>query len=285
MNFISLLPVLYGLGAAGAWGAGDFAGGLAARRRNALAAVFHAEWLGIIGVLGAAWLYAEPMLAARVWLWAMLAGAIGSAGLVLLYQAMSDGQMSIAAPVSALVAAILPVTVSAVSEGLPGWEKIIGFGLALLAVWLVSTGESGPLGMKIASWQALRLPFLAGIAFGLYFVLMRDAGRTGLFWPLVASRSGGMAILAVYAGLTRSSLRVSRPVWPVMLVNAVMDVTANGLYVLAGQVGRLDVAAVLGSLYPGVTVLLAWLVLKERIRGWQKLGIALALAAIGLIAG
>jgi len=198
---------------------------------------------------------------------------------------MSDGQMSIAAPVSALVAASLPVTVSAVSEGLPGWEKIIGFGLALLAVWLVSTGESGPMGMKIASWQALRLPFLAGIAFGLYFVLMRDAGRTGLFWPLVASRSGGMAILAVYAGLTRSSLRVSRPVWPVMLVNAVMDVTANGLYVLAGQVGRLDVAAVLGSLYPGVTVLLAWLVLKERIRGWQKLGIALALAAIGLIAG
>jgi drug/metabolite transporter (DMT)-like permease len=284
MNFISLLPVLYGLGAAIAWGVGDFAGGLAARRSNALAVVFNAEWVGLVGVVIIAVTLGEPAMTTSAWLIAMLAGIFGSFGLIVLYKSMADGQMSIAAPISALLAASLPVAVGSFSQGLPGPATLLGFFLALVAVWFISAGEGGQLGLKIEDWKVLRLPFLSGIGFGLYFILMHQAGQDSTLWPLAASRSGGLALMLSYALFKRPSLRLARPVWPIVAVNATLDVSANGFYVLASQVGRLDVASVLGSLYPGLTVLLAWLILKERIHLWQWLGIGLALAAIGLIA-
>ncbi|HAE60131.1 MAG TPA: hypothetical protein DCG54_11690 [Anaerolineae bacterium] len=128
------------------------------------------------------------------------------------------------------------------------------------------------------------MPFLAGFGFGLYFILIHRAGQESNLWPLVGSRLGGMLMLLVYALIKRPSLRLARPVWSIVPVNAVLDVTANGLYILASQTGRLDVAAVLGSLYPGMTVLLAGLLLKERVNRLQMAGILVALAAICLIA-
>lgn len=284
MNFLPLLSIFYGLGAAIAWGAGDFAGGLAARRSNALAAVFHAEWIGLAAVLAVAWLSGESPLSLRASLLALAAGAIGSLALVLLYKAMAEGQMSVAAPVSALLAASLPVIVESFLRGLPDGLTLLGFALALAAVWLIAAGEGGRLMPKLGSWRDLFLPFSSGLGFGLYFILINQAGQEGTFWPLVISRAGGVLILLAYVMLTRASLQLARPIWPLAALNATLDVTANGFYVLASQVGRMDVAAVISSLYPGLTVLLAWLILQERIRRLQALGIALALTAIVLIA-
>ncbi|GAB4501882.1 MAG: DMT family transporter [Anaerolineales bacterium] len=284
MNFLSLLPIVYGLSAAIAWGAGDFAGGLAARRSNALAAVFHAEWIGLAAILGVTLLAGESPLSLRAGLMAFAAGAIGALALVVLYKAMAEGQMSVAAPISALLAASLPVMVESLLRGLPGLSTQIGFALALAAVWLIASGEGGRLLPELGSWRDLRLPFISGIGFGLYFILINQAGQEGTLWPLVISRTGGVLALLVYVWLTRASLRLARPVWPLAALNATLDVTANGFYVLASQVGRMDVAAVISSLYPGLTVLLAWLILKERIQRLQALGIALALTAIALIA-
>jgi drug/metabolite transporter (DMT)-like permease len=285
MNLTSLLPILYGLGAAISWGAADFAGGLASRRSaNALAVVFHAEWIGMVGVFAVATLSGQPSMSLAGWGFAMLAGAIGTIGLIVLYKAMAEGQMSIAAPVSALLAASLPVAFGSFSEGFPGWLTLFGFILALAAVWAISAGESGSLRPTIQGWKELQMPFLAGFGFGLYFILIHRAGQESNLWPLVGSRLGGMLMLLVYALIKRPSLRLARPVWSIVPVNAVLDVTANGLYILASQTGRLDVAAVLGSLYPGMTVLLAGLLLKERVNRLQMAGILVALAAICLIA-
>lgn len=285
MNLTSLLPILYGLGAAISWGAADFAGGLASRRSaNALAVVFHAEWIGMVGVFAVATLSGQPSMSLTGWGFAMLAGAIGTIGLIVLYKAMAEGQMSIAAPVSALLAASLPVAFGSFSEGFPGWLTLFGFLLALAAVWAISAGESGSLRPSIKGWKELQMPFLAGFGFGLYFILIHRAGQESNLWPLVGSRLGGMLMLLVYALIKRPSLRLARPVWSIVPVNALLDVTANGLYILASQTGRLDVAAVLGSLYPGMTVLLAGLLLKERVNRLQMAGILVALAAICLIA-
>ena len=284
MNFITLLPILYGLGAATAWGTADFAGGLASRRSNALTVVFHSEWIGMAGILVVAMLSREKWMSISQWLFAMLAGAMGSFALIVLYKSMAEGRMSIAAPVSALLAASLPVMVGSFSEGLPGTTTFLGFLLALAAVWIISAGEGGQLNLTVTGWKELRLPFFAGLGFGLYFILIHNAGQESTLWPLVASRSGGMVMLFTYVIFKRPSLALPRPIWSIVGVNAALDVSANGLYILSGQTGRLDVAAVLGSLYPGMTVLLAWLILKEEINRWQTLGIVLALVAIGLIA-
>lgn len=285
MNLTSLLPIIYGLGAATAWGAADFAGGLASRRSaNALAVVFHAEWIGMVGVFAVATFSGQPSMSLIGWGFAMLAGMLGTIGLVVLYKAMAEGQMSIAAPVSALLAASLPVLVGSLREGFPGWVTLFGFILALAAVWVISAGESGSLRPTIKGWKELQMPFLSGVGFGLYFILIHQAGQESTLWPLVGSRLGGMLMLLVFALFARPSLSLARPVWPIVLVNATLDVTANGLYILSAQIGRLDVAAVLGSLYPGLTVLLAWLLLKERVNRLQLVGILVALAAIGLIA-
>jgi len=280
---MTFLAVAYGLAAALAWGTGDFAGGMAARRSgNALLSVFHAEWIGLVALLAVMVWQGEPMMSLRGALLAILAGAVGSLALMALYQAMSEGQMSIAAPVSALLGASLPVAVGIWREGWPDALTLMGFPLALAAVWLVSTGEGG-LNSRL-NWKPLLLPLTAGVGFGLYFLLMHDAAQEARWWPLFLSRSGGMTVLLAFALLRRMPLRFPRQAWSAALVNGLFDVSANGLYVLAAQTGRMDVAVVLSSLYPGMTVFWAWLLLKEKMGGWQKLGIALALAAIGLIA-
>ena len=278
-----MLSILYGLISAAGWGAGDFSGGLAARKTGAHRAVFYGEIVGILILLFIVNIVGEPVPNLRVWLLAMLAGALGTAGLILLYHSMTIGLMSIATPVSALLAAILPVLVGMIREGFPGLATFIGFGFALYSVWMISQGRDGVKNI-LAHIADLKLPLLAGVGFGLFFVIMREATRGGaILWPMVASRSGGLILVGLYMLFTRTSLKVDSAAWPYILVNGVFDICGNGFFVLASQAGRLDVASVLGSLYPGGTVVLAWIFLKERLSRAQWIGIAAALIAILLM--
>jgi len=279
-----LLSILFGLGAALSWGAGDFTGGLASRKTGAYRAVFYSEIIGvfllfiILGVSGEAF----PNL--RIWSLAMIAGAIGTVGLMLLYQAMTLGLMSISAPVSALLAALIPVLVGSFRDGLPDALTFTGFGFALAAVWLVSQSEGGVKDIFSHIFD-LKLPLLAGIGFGLYFILMHEATSTGAtVWPMIASRTGGTILIAAFMVISRTAWKVEdASAWKFLILNGIFDIGGNVFFILSGQAGRLDVASVLSSLFSGVTVMLAWIFLKERLSRNQWIGVFSAFVAIVLM--
>jgi len=243
-----LISILLGLGAAVTWGAADFAGGIATRRTESYSVVIGSHIISLTAFLFLALLLNEPVPPLHDWLLGGAAGLGGGIGLMLLYRALAGGKMSIAASVSAVVAATIPVIADGITQGLPATLTLIGFATALLAVWLVSSGD----GYTKFSIRNLMLPLSAGVVFGLFFILLREASRTTVAWPVVATRVGSISGLLLYAALTN-------------------------------QRCRMDVAAVLGSLYPGATVLLARVFLKEKISRIQALGILLALCAIILL--
>jgi drug/metabolite transporter (DMT)-like permease len=277
-----LLSSLFGLLSALTWGAGDFGGGLASRRAGFYRAAFYGEFIGLFFLAIMLGIVLEPLPAGPALAWSASAGAFGALGLLLLYRSLAEGQMSVAAPVSALMAAILPVVASSLTEGLPGLTKYMGFALALVAIWLISQGEGHQkqLHLHLAD---LRMPLLAGVCFGVYFILIHQGSRFATIWPMITARTTGSIVLFFFALVNHQLHWPGRSVAPLVLLNAAGDIAGNTFYILAGQVGRLDVAAVLGSLYPGTTVLLAGLVLHERLNRSQWAGILAALAAIVLM--
>jgi uncharacterized membrane protein len=271
-------PILLGLLSALTWGSGDFNGGLAAKRSNpyGVVAVAHIISLGLLLLLIP--IIGEPIPPWRDWLWSAVAGLAGAIGLLLLYRALAEGRMSVAAPVSALLAASLPVFVGIFLDGNPGAWVLLGFILALAAVWLVSGGQG-----LTASFDDLRQPAIAGVAFGTFFICLERASHTSLLWPLIAVRLVSITSMLGYALITRQDWIPKRESLVPIILSSVLDTLGNAAYALSARTGRLDVAAVLSSLYPGATVLLAWVVLKERISRVQIFGILLALGAIILL--
>lgn len=279
-----MLSIIFGLASALTWGAGDFTGGLAARRVGAYRSVFYAEVIGTIFLFIVIGFTGETMPGTHTMIFAALAGMMGSVGLMLLYHAMAVGMMSIAAPVSALLAAALPVAVGMFTEGLPDILTVIGFGFALFAVWMISQSESGV--KDILSHLAdLKLPLIAGLGFGFYFVFMHEATGEGgaVIWPMVFSRAGGMLLITSYLIVTRANWKIEPGALPIISLNGILDLGGNFFFILAGQAGRLDVASVLSSLFPGATVILAWIILKERLNRNQWIGVVCALTAIVLM--
>ncbi len=279
-----MLSIIFGLASALSWGAGDFTGGLAARKVGSYRSVFYAEVIGMVYLFLAIGFMGESLPSMRTMLFSALAGALGTIGLMLLYHAMAIGMMSIAAPVSALLAAALPVAVGIFSEGLPDFLTVIGFGFALFAVWMISQGEGGVKDI-LSHLSDLKLPLIAGIGFGFYFVFMHEATSAGgtLIWPMVFSRLGGITLISSYLIVTRSPLKLDRSALPIIAMNGFLDLGGNFFFILAGQAGRLDVASVLSSLFPGATVILAWIILKERLNRNQWVGVVCALTAIVLM--
>lgn len=271
-------PILLGLLSALTWGAGDFNGGLAAKRSNpyGVVVVAHIISLGLLLLLVP--IIGEPIPPWQDWLWGGAAGLAGGIGLLILYRALADGRMSVAAPVSALLAAALPVLVGIVKDGNPGAWVLFGFVLALAAVWLVSGGEGW-----IIRFDDLRQPVIAGITFGAFFIFLERASQTALLWPLIAVRIVSISSLLGYALLTRQPWIPKRESLVPIILSSVLDTVGNASYALSARMGRLDVAAVLGALYPGATVVLAWIFLKENISRVQTIGILLALSAIVML--
>ncbi len=278
-----MLSIFYGTLAALGWGAAGFSGGLAARKANAYQAVMYAEFTGLPVILLFLAFSGETFPGWRLWTLAMSAGALGTVGLILLYRATSEGMISVAAPISALLAASLPVVVGALLEGLPNGFTLLGFGFALFAVWMISQGTEG-IPDLLKHLSDLKLPLLAGIGFGSYFILMHRATGGAAFYPMLASRTGGTILVAAYMLLSRSSWKMrDASALPLIFLNGTLDICGNFFFILSGQVGRLDVASVLSSLYSGVTVVLAWIFLKEKLSAAQRIGIASAFIAIALI--
>ena len=276
-----MLSIIYGILSAATWGAGDFAGGLSSRKIGAYRAVFYADFIGLLILAVAYFVYREPFPSTTGWINSLLAGALGSFGLLILYHSLSIGQMSIAAPVSALFAALLPVIVGAITEGLPSAIQLIGFVLALAAIWLISQGDGK---FHISRLSDLRFPILAGVGFGSYFIFIHNAAGdpNSFLWPMIISRAAGTVLVFFMVFARRETFVVPHDARGLVLLNATLDLMGNFFYILASKTGRLDIAAVLSSLYPGSTVILAWLLLKEHLSRMQLVGIVFALAAIFL---
>ena len=275
---MAFTAVFFGLVSAVTWGAGDFSGGMAVKRTNPYGVVISAHVMSLFLMIALAVIFGEQIPPLSDWLWGGAAGLCGGVGLALLYRALATGQMSVAAPVSALVAASLPVLISAFSDGLPRLITLAGFALALTAVWLISGGVGIDLQLS-----HLYLPVVAGLTFGAFFVFLHYGSSTSIFWTLAATRVASISGLLGYCIITREDWFPTRDSWKWIALSSVLDAAGNTFYALSARYGRMDVAAVLGSLYPGSTVLLAWFVLKERISRVQTFGILIALAATVLI--
>ncbi len=272
-----MLSIFYGIASAATWGAADFLGGLASKRTSPYRVLFLGELAGLIPFLLIAILTERALPPVTDLLWASLASLLGLTGLVFLYRALASGRMTIAAPVSALFAALLPVLYAFFTEGIPSPFTLIGFVLAFVAVWLIS--QTGGLDLQV-SFSDLRLPLISGLFFGLYFITIHKATLHVTFGPLAAARTTGVLALGLIALFTRQPAMPPRSVWGIVILNGILDIAGNGFYVLAARTGRLDVAAVLGALYPASTVLLAWVLLKEKLTTIQTFGILCAFAAI-----
>jgi drug/metabolite transporter (DMT)-like permease len=270
--------IIFGLAAALCWGSGDFSGGLASRRANATSVVIGTYVVGLVLMVVLALIWQEPFPAPLDILWGGLAGLVGAAGLIAFYSALSIGRMGIAAPVSAVLTAGLPVIFSVFTEGLPSLLQVGGFALALLAIGLISRPErakESPAGF----WLAL----LAGCSFGGYFILISQVNHTETFWPLAIALFTSMFFLLVVTWMRRQQVQFRTMITPLVLLAGTLDAIGNAFFVLAAHTGHLDVAAVLASLYPTVTVLLAAIVLSERVTRVQAMGILVALVAVPLI--
>jgi drug/metabolite transporter (DMT)-like permease len=270
--------VSFGLAASLSWGSGDFSGGLASRRANVSSVVISGYSVGFVFLVTLALIWREHAPLPLDLLWGGLAGVAGVLGLLAFYSALSQGKMGISAPVSAVLTASLPVLFSAVTEGLPSLIQLGGFILALLAIGLISRPEraKGPP-------EGIRLAVLAGCGFGCFFILISRVSPGAIFWPLAMARLTSVLVIVVMTRLRGQPLLPGTAVVPLILLAGTLDALGNAFFVLAAHSGRLDVAAILSSFYPAATVMLAALVLRERVTRIQAIGIVLVLLAVPLI--
>jgi len=276
------VAVLLALASAAVYGASDFLGGLASRRASVFGVVALSQATGLVALLALLPWLGGPVGPADLG-WGAAAGLAGAVGLVVFFRTLAGGTMSVIAPVTALTAAAVPVLVGLLSGDDIGPWTAAGIALALAAVVLVSA-EGGLSALRSARPASLAPALAAGAAFGLFFVALdRTSAGSGLT-PLVTARTASLLLVLAIAAVGRRSLRVGRPALPLVVLSGVGDMSANALFLLATQQnGQLAVTGVLASLYPVSTVVLAQLVLRERLAPAQVGGLGAAAAAVVLI--
>ena len=279
MNSSGLSAIFLGLASAISWGAGDFSGGVASRRTSVYSVVALSQFVSMVLLIFAGFLLPEENIFMQYIILGALAGVCVATGLVALYTGLAHDKMGVVAPVTAVVAAIVPVIFSIFLEGLPQPLQIIGFGIALISIWLISRTDQN------SKFQlgGLKLPIFAGIGFGLFFILIERVSDNAIWWPLVSARITSICLVLVAAVLTQKLNAPNAYQLPIIALAGIFDTGGNVFYALATRFGRLDIAAILSSLYPAVTVVLAWIILKERLTLYQWLGVVMVLSAVLLI--
>ncbi|MGA2980988.1 MAG: DMT family transporter [Terriglobales bacterium] len=274
------IPAAYSLTAVGVWGASDFLGGVGARRVNAFlfTAIVHISGLVVIGAL--ALIAREPFLANTSVVWSLISGAVGGMALALFYRSLAGGKMGLVAPVAAVLGAAIPTLVTAFAEGFPGYRHVLGFILAGIGVWLISRTED-----DAGRPEGLGMAVLAGIGFAGFYLCVHQAGNSSPLWIAACSRSGALLVTGSIVLFGRHLRAVPTPVLGIAVVAGILDITGSAVFIRASQIGRLDDAVVLSSLYPAITVLLARVFLHEHFSRARTIGMVAALAAVPMIAG
>lgn len=284
---------LLALGAAVLWGGGDFSGGMGVKHAGgtmsaALRVILLSHTVSLGVLLVAAWLRGDAFPHGAPLAWGLGAGVTAGVALACFYVALSRGAMGASAALSGLLAAAIPAAVSASAEGSPGLMRILGFLVAGAAIWLIAAGPNPE--AKSADRGTVWLAIAAGVGFGVYFVALKFANSAGVIWPLATCRIGSLSICSLLVGgmalkgtSGEAPIRLTRMAVVWALGAVLLDTSGNLMFVAATRAGRLDVAAVLASLYPASTILLAAWMLRERPTRRQGLGMAVAVAAVVMI--
>jgi drug/metabolite transporter (DMT)-like permease len=269
------------------YGVSDFSGGLAARRVPATTVVLLSNSLSfLLALLAVIFLPGSSYVASDL-AWGVASGAVGLVGVVLLYRGLAMGPMSVVAPLTAVLSAVVPVVVGTARGERPGTVAVVGIALAVPAMVLLGREPRRMVNAPLRR-GALVSALCAGVGFGGFYVLLAQTGTTGGAWPLVGQRAASVAILLVLAAVATARHSGTRPprgsVLRLATIAGVTDFAANLSYVLATHRGLLALVAVISSLYPATTLLLARGVLKERVGRQQGIGLLLAVLAVALIA-
>ena len=265
------------------YGAADFLGGLATKRGSTVfSAVVWSQATGLLLVLLALPLLPPASPTAADLAWGAASGLAGGIGLAFLYRGLAVGVMSVVAPVTAVCAVIIPVAVGVALGERPSGAASAGIVLALVAIVLISqSGETDGGGKRART--GVPIAIASGVAIGIFLVCLERTGPAAGLWPLVPARVVSVSFFAVAGILARESLVPRRESWSIVVGGGALDMVANVLYLLAVRQGPLSIVATLTSLYPAGTILLARIVLHERLRFVQQAGVACAVLAIVLI--
>jgi len=274
------MAVLLALSAALTWGTGDFFGGVAARRGPVLAVAFSSQATGLVVAAAVApFLGGEPLGADLAW--GLAAGVFGGLGLLTFYRGMATSRIAIVAPVAAIGTAVFPSVVGLASGDRLSGLEVAGGCTGLVAIWLLSRpAGTDRRGTVVAG---LVLGLLTGIGFGGLLIGLAQLSDDAGFLPLIPTRIAGVAILGAIALATRRSLRIAPGVRPPVIAAGSLGIVGNGVFILAAREGPLALIAVLASLFPAATVILARVVLHEHLSPQRVAGIAAALSAVALI--
>jgi drug/metabolite transporter (DMT)-like permease len=270
---------LLALGASLTWGVGDFLAGLRSRSLPVLTVLVVSQAAGLLTIALVVAARGTGPPDARYLGYAVLAGLCGAAGLAALYRGLAVGDMSVVAPISA-TAAVVPVIAGLVSGERPSVLQGLGVALALAGVALTAH-ESGSGGGGPATGVGLAL--VAALSFGLVLVALGAASEGDALWGTLSMRVTSLSALAVAALLVRPGFALRDGALPALVLIGILDVAGTMLFAVASTKSLLSLAAVLAQLYPVVTVLLARVVLGERISRHQQLGVVAVFAGVVLI--
>jgi drug/metabolite transporter (DMT)-like permease len=273
------------IGSAALYGTADFMGGLTTRRGGAgtlpVVVISQASGLALFALLVPLLPPSAPTRADL--LWGAAAGVTGGIGVALLYRALAVGTMAVVAPTTAVCAVAIPVLVALLLGERPVPLALWGIALGLASIVLVSrppTVTPAP-----AHSSGVGIALAAGVAIGLFLLTIAQTGSGAGMWPLLVARAVSVSLFGAAAVVTRRSLRLAGGIAGLVVIGGIMDMLANALYMVAARQGPLSTVVTLSSLYPASTVLLARVVLGERLSPWQTGGVGCALAAVALIVG
>jgi drug/metabolite transporter (DMT)-like permease len=264
------------------WGVADFLGGLAARRAGTAQVLAVSYPSGAIAITFLAIFVVPGTLSTDLIGISILAGAVGTIAITLLYAALVRGQMGVVSPITAVMSGAVPVLVGLFRGEQPSAYAFVGMGFAVIAVVLVSR-ESAHHHGKTPIF-AIGLAIASGIAIGIYLTIIGLAPVDSGVWVATLGRWFSTIIMITFVVVVVRSFNKSTFPWKLAIITGVLDSTANGLFQLASQRGLLSIVAVLGSLYPAATVVLARVVIKERMNRLQSVGVVMALGAAVLLA-
>lgn len=291
----SVIAVLFAMLSGVSYGAADFSGALASKRNNAALVTFVVQLLSLASLVVVLAVWRSGTIVETDLAWGALGGIGATVGLTTFYKALADGPMSTAASVTALVGSLVPVLTGLALGEVPNGTTMTGVVLAIPAAIIVSVGASAlrevttsfsprsRVHQQQKTARTRRLSVIAGLGFGLFFVALAQTSAEGGLYPLVGARLASIVMLAVVLTASRKWSRLATGDLPAVGIAGVLDCAANSLYLLALEDGSFTWVAVVVSLYPVSTVLLARVLLKERITPTQIFGLLMAGAALVLV--